>query len=303
MFIRKLGQLKKLFRKLFRLVPYHEAALLSLLRDEYRKILESDRYNEKRALTRSGFKVYSQADEDGIIEEIFERIGVTNRVFVEFGCGNGLENNSHYLLLKKWHGLWIEGRKKYVDFIQSKFAIAIQSGQLTIKHAFLTTENINDIISQHITGEIDLLSVDMDGNDFHIVKTINCIRPRVIVVEYNARKGPRLDWVMAYNPDHVWDGTDYLGASLKAFEILLQERGFSLVGCSVTGVNAFFVKNDLISEELFLPPFTSENHYEPHRWLLRFGVQTSFPSNFGPWSTAEESLAFPKKMFGARTHQ
>jgi hypothetical protein len=265
-----------------------EAALLSCLRIEYKNLLQDQRYKDKRRLIPYGFKVFSQADEDGIVEEIFKRIGTTNRTFVEFGSGNGLINNTHYLLLKGWRGLWIDGSKHKVSAIKKAFSTIIENGQLSVKRAYLTVDNINDVISTFVTGEIDLLSIDLDGNDFHILNAINCIAPRVTVVEYNAGKGPTLDWVMAYNATHIWNETNYFGASLSAFEKLFSYRGYSLVGCSVSGVNAFFVRNEYVNEQLFAAPFSSENHYEPQRRLLYIGVHTAFPPRFGPSTTAEE---------------
>ena len=200
------------------------------------------------------------------------------------------ENNSHYLLLKNWQGLWIDGNDKHVELIRRTFATPIKAGQLSVKSAFLTVDNIDRLIAETMRGEVDLLSVDVDGNDFHLLKSIKSIQPRVIVVEYNAKKGRSLDWVMAYNPEHAWDGTDYYGASLKAFESILGHRGYSLVGCSISGVNAFFVRSDLVNEALFCPPFVSENHYEPHRRLLRLGMYSGFASSYGAWTTANESI-------------
>ena len=283
------NRLSRLLKPL-RLLPLQsqEAALFSMLRQEYQSILASERFADRRRLPPFGFKVYSQADEDGILEELFRRIGVTSRLFVEFGCGNGLENNSHYLLLNNWQGLWIDGNASHVEMIRRRFAGLIRAGRLSVKSAFLTRDNIDQLISETMRGEVDLLSVDVDGNDFHLLRSIKSIQPRVIVVEYNAKKGRSLDWVMAYNHEHVWDGTDYYGASLKAFEILLRDRGYSLVGCSISGVNAFFVRSDLVNEGLFCSPFMSENHYEPHRRLLRLGINPSFASSYGEWTTARK---------------
>ena len=279
--------------KPFGLLPLRsqEAALFSVLRQEYQSILASERFADRRRLPPFGFKVYSQADEDGILEELFRRIGVTSRFFVEFGCGNGLENNSHYLLLKNWQGLWIDGNVKHVEMIRRRFAGLIRCWA-TFRQKCIFDRSITStrLIAETMRGEVDLLSVDVDGNDFHLLKSIKSIQPRVIVVEYNAKKGRSLDWVMAYNPEHVWDGTDYYGASLKAFESLLTHRGYSLVGCSISGVNAFFVRSDLVNEELFCSPFVSENHYEPHRRLLRLGMYPSFASSYGDWTTAKESI-------------
>jgi len=91
----------------------------------------------------------------------------------------------------------------------------------------------------------------------------------VIVVEYNAAWPPSIDWKVDYDPSATFDGTLYFGASLKAFELLGRELGYSLVGCNLAGVNAFFVRSDLCGEH-FLGPFSAENHFEPARyWLLK----------------------------------
>jgi hypothetical protein len=217
-------------------------------------------------LERYGYKVYSQNDEDGIIEEIFNRIGTTDKKFVEFGVQNGLESNCHFLLHKGWNGLWIDGNKKYFIELIKLFDKPIKNNQLKVINAFITVENINKLIEERISGEIDLLSIDIDGNDYWIWEAINCIKPRVVVIEYNAKFPPPHEWVMPYNPDHVWDGTDLHGASLKSLEKLGVRLGYQLVGTTMNGVNAFFVRNDL-TRELFPKPATAENLY--HSWGSR----------------------------------
>jgi hypothetical protein len=89
----------------------------------------------------------------------------------------------------------------------------------------------------------------------------------VVVVEYNAVIPPGLDWKVRYAPDRVWDGSHNFGASLKAFELLGTQLGYSLVGCDFIGVNAFFVRSDLVADK-FAAPFTAENHYEPPRYVF-----------------------------------
>lgn len=227
-----------------------------------------ERLKNKKCLEYYGFKVYSQNDEDGIIEEIFNRIGTTNKVFIEFGVQNGLECNSHYLLFKGWRGLWIDGG--HDEEIQEKFAPVIANGQLKFLQAFITRENINELfIAGGVTGEIDLLSIDIDGNDYYVWEAINVVKPRVVVIEYRAFIPPNCEWKQAYNKRHVWDGvSDWQGASLKAYELLGRRLGYHLVGTSLTGVNAFFVRKDL-AKDLFIEPATAENLYNPARarWL------------------------------------
>jgi hypothetical protein len=232
---------------------------------------EKRRFEDTVFLDRFGYKVYSQNDEDGIIEEIFNRIGLTNKKFVEFGIQNGLECNSHFLLHKGWSGLWIEGSKKYVDEARGHFSTVVENGRLAILNAFITAANINQLIGEtgNITGEIDLLSIDIDGNDYWVWEAINCIKPRVVVIEYNAKFPPGHEWIMRYDEDHVWNGDDEQGASLKSLELLGERLGFQLVGTNYNGVNAFFVKKEL-AKDLFPRPASAENLYNPVRWRVRY---------------------------------
>jgi len=218
------------------------------------------RLDDTKYLDRFGYKVYSQNDEDGIINEIFKRIGTTNKIFVEFGVMDGLESNCHFLLFNGWHGLWIDGNEEYFKGLRKYFSEPLLTEQLTAINDFITIENINELIGNIYYGEIDLLSIDIDGNDYWIWKAINCIQPRVVVIEYNAKFPPPCEWVMKYDPKHTWDGSDKHGASLKSLELLGYELGYQLVGTNANGVNAFFVKKEL-AKDLFPEPATAENLY------------------------------------------
>jgi len=249
-----------------------------LIQSELRAIRNEKRCKDYRSLLPSGYKVYSQNDEDGIIKEIFERIGTTNRVFVEFGVGDGLENNTLALLYEEWKGLWIDASETAVNMIKDNFKSTIKSGSLKIVHSFVTQYNINKLIEENIDfEEIDLLSIDIDGNDYYVLSSINCINPRVIVIEYNSKFPSHVSYCMAYDESHVYSLDDGFGASLKFLEENI--HGYSLVGCNITGVNAFFVRKDLIKDH-FLEPFTAENHYEPGRMFLT-PLPASHPAAYG----------------------
>lgn len=243
---------------------------------EIERLNSQPKYQDNRRLEKFGYKVYSQNDEDGIIEEIFARIGTTNKVFIEFGVEIGLESNTHFLLLKDWVGLWIEGNLEKYGRIMQIFSFAIQTNKLKVVNSYVTRDNINKLISsEKITGEIDLLSIDIDGNDFHVLKSIDVVNPRVIIVEYNPIFPPNFEWVMKYDPKHLSDATDKGGASLKSLQLLANDLGYQLVGTNLTGVNAFFVRNDLV-KDLFFKPAIAELLYNPSRWGIQYAAL--FPS-------------------------
>jgi hypothetical protein len=248
----------------------------------YKELMNDKKYECRERLEKYGFKVYSQYEEDGIIQEIFCRIGLRTKIFVEFGVENGLENNTLKLLLEGWRGLWIEGSTEYVSLIRSKFANVISEKKLTLVHAFLDIDNINSILQEYHTGEIDLLSIDIDGNDIYIFEKINAVNPRVVVIEYNGKFPPPMSIAQKYDPKHTWTGTDYGGSSLSAIVKIAGAKGYSLVGCTVAGVNAFFVRNDLVSDH-FCSPFTAENHYHPARYFLWQTYVSGHPPDWGDY--------------------
>lgn len=196
------------------------------------------------------FKVYSQNEEDGIIEEILLRVSQAspaNRRFFEIGCGNGLENNSHYLLLKGYQGCWLDGDQANIDFIRSNLG-GLDFPALRVLQRFVDLSNIESIVSEVVgflgTSEPDFFSLDIDGNDRWVLqKALLHFQPKVLCIEYNAKFPPPLSISVAYNPDHRWAGDDYCGASLQALCDSLP--GYRLVSCDLSGVNAFFVRRDL----------------------------------------------------------
>jgi len=234
-------------------------------------LLTLPRYQDPRRLAHYEHQVFSQSGEDGIIAEIFKRIGVTNRLFVEIGVGDGLQNNTTYLLLQGWRGLWIDGNREAMNFIQQHFANLLATGQLQVIHAWVTAENVVHLLKQAgIPASFDFLSIDIDRNTYWIWKALQTYHPRVVCVEYNSIFPPNIEWKVAYHPERAWNKSSYFGASLLAFERLGRAMGYCLVGCTLSGINAFFVREDLCNEQLFVAPFTSENHYEPHRsYLIR----------------------------------
>ncbi len=239
----------------------------------WQQLLEEERRKSPELPILWGHKAYSQHDEDGILQEILRRVGITSRTFLEIGVGNGVENNTLFWLKQQWQGAWIEGAHENVAFIRQAFAPATETGRLHVTHAMVSAKNVDALISSTpLAGrEIDLLSIDIDGNDYYVFEQLQIIRPRVVVIEYNAKFPPPARWRIPYSPDFVWDGSDWFGASLESMNALFERRGYSLVSCNITGSNAFFVRKDLLNGHF---PCIGDMRalYQPPRYYLTFGL-------------------------------
>ena len=200
------------------------------------------------------FKVFSQFGEDGIIQYLVNNLKITNKKFIEFGVENYEEANTRFLLENNnWSGLVVDSSKKNIKYIRNQNYYWRHN--LTAADAFLTAKNVNDIIINYqMSGNIGLLSIDIDGNDYWILKAINTISPDIIIIEYNANFGPEKSLTVKYNEkfQRAKLGIDRLvyGCSLKAAFNLCKEKGYSLVCTNSNGNNAFFVKNNLLNEKI-----------------------------------------------------
>ncbi|MGH8246647.1 MAG: hypothetical protein ACREUU_09470 [Gammaproteobacteria bacterium] len=232
------------------------------------ELAAADMAKDPRRLSGHEATIYSQSGEDGIIAEIFRRVGVTNRYFVEFGSGDGRENNTVLLLVAGWSGLWLEAHAEFVKTASETFQREAGEKRLIARQAFVTAENIEDLLrSANVPRAFDLLSIDIDRNDYWVWKAIGSYQPRVVVIEYNAVFPPGVSWVVNYEPTSYWDGSSHFGASLTALERLAREKGYSLVGCNLLGSNAFFVRSELAGDK-FASPLTAENHFQPARYYF-----------------------------------
>lgn len=241
-----------------------------------------------RRISAYGFSAFSQNDEDGILQEIFQRIGTTTKTFIEFGCGDGLANNTLYLLFSGWSGVWIDGGADKLKSIRRKHRSVIECGALIAEQRILTAENINETLSTLSKRDVDLLSIDIDGNDYWVWRALTSILPRVVAIEYNAVFRPPIRIVQKYCPTRSWDQTNYFGASLKALEMLGKSKGYALVACNLTGVNAFFVREDCLNGQ-FHPPFTAENLYMPANYkLFSLAKGTDHPVGIGDYDLNPE---------------
>jgi len=237
----------------------------------------------RTTLRRREFSAYSQDGEDGIFLYIFSRIGTTNRRFVEFGVGNPAKCNSANLVKNfGWTGMLIDCMSEYVEGARAFHAPKDPSepSPVVVVESMITAENINELIaSGGVTGEIDLLSVDIDGTDYWIWKAIDVVQPRVVVIEFNASLGPDRNLITAYDPSFVRFEKHvsgyYHSASLSAMAALGKSKGYRLIGCDSGGLNAFFVRNDA-AEGVFDEATPAQAYYPEARRTRKQTVEQQF---------------------------
>ena len=195
------------------------------------------------------FQVYSQWGEDGILQRLVDTVPVGRKVFVEFGVEDYTEANTRFLLVNgNWAGLVMDGSDANVARIVAD--PLYWRHNLKAVRAFVTRENINALLTQNgLQGEIGLLSIDIDGNDYWVWEAIEAVRPAIVIAEYNWRFGAERRVTVPYDPAFVRGRAHhsmvYYGASLAALEALGARKGLDLVGCNSAGNNAFFVRRDL----------------------------------------------------------
>ena len=201
-------------------------------------------------------KTYSQLGEESIIQAIFGQIGTTNSYFVDFGAGDGVAlSNTRLLKEQGWNGLMMDGDNK---------------GSKEVMQEHITADNINKLFAKYnVPGKFDLLSLDIDGNDYWVWKALE-YEPRVVVIEFNGTIPPYESKTIKYNPEHTWGKNDYYGASFTALKKLGETKGYTLVyqlGCT----NMFFVKSGL-TPSLHYGITYQTNQYHPK-------------ANYGEWIT------------------
>jgi hypothetical protein len=203
-------------------------------------------------LSDAEFQVFSQFGEDGIIQFLINHVPIEHEVFIEFGVQSYAESNTRFLLVHdNWHGLIIDGGDSHIDFTQ-RLGLDWQY-HLDAVQAFIDRDNINHLIrAAGIEGDIGLLSVDIDGNDYWVLERIDAVSPRIVVVEYNSVWGPDAAVTVPYRADFrramAHPSQLYWGASLMALTRLLRRRRYALVGGNRAGNNAFYVRDDVLGD-------------------------------------------------------
>lgn len=253
-----------------------QSQLEALISISYRAGVEAHAFDQVAA------DVFSSSGEDGILTHILSHIGEGPRRCVDLGAGSIDGSNVADLIVNHgFEGLLIDADATGLERAASFYRNSTAKHQPVIVNSLVTAENANDLIKQHgFQGEIDVLSIDLDGIDYWIWKAIDAVEPRVLVVEYQDILGPDRSWTVPYQPDFSvgdyevnQDLNNYCGASLRAFARLSEERGLRLVGCNRGGWNAFFVRRGLGDAEL--PEATVEGCFR-FAWN-EYGMAERFP--------------------------
>lgn len=236
----------------------------------------------------TGFRVYSQNDEDGILLYIFSLIGFTNKTLLDVAFASPVNSNSTNLLCNwGFYGLLLEGSPEGIANSRKFFAAHPDTliYPPKIEQAWVTVENINQIIwNNNVSGEIDLFSLDVDGIDYWLWKSLTVVQPRVLVVEAAAFLDRGYSITVPYQPDFDRHKIheDFHGASISAFIKLGREKGYRLVACNKFGFNLFFVRNDIGST--VLPEITIDDcyYFEPQNLKQRRAERFASVQNL-PW--------------------
>jgi len=200
------------------------------------------------------YRVFSQWGEDGIIQRLVNVIGLRDKTFIEFGVEDFMESNCRFLLMKdNWSGFVIDGSAGNMKRLKESYLY--WKYDLTAIDAFITRENIDGLLAKSGFGkDLGILSIDLDGNDYYVLEAIECVRPRILICEYNAVFGPTRSISVPYDANFVRGDMHfsnlYYGASLGAMVHIANKKGYSLVGTNSAGNNAFFVLNELINEHV-----------------------------------------------------
>jgi len=214
------------------------------------------------------FKVFSQFGEDGAIQYLVRRLGILETSFVEIGVESYQESNTRFLAMNdNWRGLVIDGTDDHVRHMTA--SDMSWRWDVTPVQAFVTRDNINELLEDHgFTDELGLLSIDVDGMDYWLWDALECVRPAIVVIEFNSIFGPDLALTVPYDPGFVaqqahWS-YQYFGASLSALAHVARQKDYVLVGATSNAVNAFFVRGDLAGA---LDVCTPQEAWQPSRFL------------------------------------
>jgi hypothetical protein len=251
-------------------------------RADIERLYERVRASRPDSLVLYGYSVYSQADEDGILHEILERIELPHGKFLEIGVGDGRENNTAYLLAKGWSGGWVDANRAQAERIRKGLAPILASGQLNFSEMMVTPGNVGEVERTTVRfASVDVFSLDIDGQDLHVATELfkqPAFKPKVVIVEYNPVFPPPVEFVMPAGGGS-WTAGDYFGASYAAWVKFFESRGYKPVACSMSGSNIFLVREDLVRMvAVDVPP--PQTLYQQGKYDLIAGFRTGHPRSY-----------------------
>lgn len=195
-------------------------------------------------------QTFSQNGEDGIICEILKRLDIHKGNFIEIGVGDGSENNTRLLLELGWKGTWIDGDNNCYKLIKNNFSSYIKSDHLHVNNSFIDNTNINNVLKElTISQNVDVLSIDLDLTTHLVWKELKYLKAKVVILEYNGFFPDEVSWEANTENSKCWDGSINMGATLSVIRSISSEKGYTFIGCDISGTNAFFVLNEY--KELF----------------------------------------------------
>lgn len=223
-----------------------------------RAILEQRRLHPPQCFSDAEFRVFSQFGDDGLIQYLIERVELANQTFIEFGVEDYEESNTRFLMMNNnWSGLIMDGSE--ASIARARHSRNLWRHDVVAKQAFITAENVNVLIaSEGFQGEIGLLHIDIDGNDYWVWKALEVVTPTIAIIEYNSVFGIDRPIVVPYQADfrrhRVHHTGLYAGASLLALCDLAESKGYAFVGSNSAGNNAYFVRRDRLGTATSVTP-------------------------------------------------
>jgi hypothetical protein len=251
--------------KIWQRTRHVEPAVQALLRAQY---LDPEALPYPERLTARRFRISSQNQEDGLTLALLNEVGVKNRRFIEIGSGLSGGNSGFLARECGWSGLMVDGHAGHMVQVGRRFP------SVTAVAAWVTRDNVDEIITANgFAGDVDLFSLDLDGNDYWIWEAVTACDPRVVILEYNSMFGPDRAVTVPYDPafDRHRHHTMYYGASLTACARLSARKGYRLVAVEPTGVNAFFLRQDLAPHIPACEPWRAFRLLEKYDVLMQRG--------------------------------
>jgi hypothetical protein len=237
------------------------------------------------------FKVFSQWHDDGIIQYLVRHLPQIPKTFIEFGVENYTEANTRFLLENNnWCGLIFDGSEENINYIRKQEYYFMHD--ITAQALFITAENINENIEKNgFGGEIGILHIDIDGNDYWVWKAITIVNPVVVIIEYNSVFGAERCIAVPYQADFQRTKAHhtglYFGASLAAFVELGKSKGYAFIGSNSHANNAYFVRKDQL-QNLTIPEMTAKEGYKQNKFREHRNLQGQL--TFTPPFVAQQDI-------------